>query len=383
MALEAPRKGSFLVEGLYPRVESRCVNATRGSITARYPGTLVVERADDGSLTLTAHVDFEDYLKGIAEVPPSWPMAALQAQAIAARSYALASTGWTGEGETLDEPICSTSSCQVYRGIPLDPSPDQRRWDRAVRTTRGEILVYEGRPATTFYSSTSNGRTYGNEDVFGGEPLPYLRPVTEEHDGASGLSRWNARVRFEDLAVFLEAAGEWDGSAITDVVVDDDTVTVRGAGGEVAMEESTFRAAINDYDSCVLPSRYPPGGLPTTIPSHWVSYSTRGQNLIATGRGWGHGVGMVQWGAYGKARLGWSASEILSFYYGGFEPEPFPEPGLIEVQIADGLEVLRLEPDALGAVVNGEPLERGWVKIRGGEDLTVAARGPAPVSDLG
>jgi stage II sporulation protein D len=381
VTLEAPRKGSFLVEGLYPRVDSPCVSYTRGRLDARYPGTLLVERADDGSLTLSASIPFEEYLKGIAEVPPSWPMAALETQAIAARSYALATTGWTGEGDTLDEPICSTSSCQVYRGIPLDPSSDQKRWYRAVRRTRGQILVHEGRPATTFYSSTSNGQTYGNEDVFGGEPLPYLRPVVEEHDGASGLSRWRARIRFGDLAVFLEAAGEWDGSPIGAVDVDGETVTVNGAGRSATLDESTFRAAVNDWDSCLIPSRYPPGGLPTTIPSRWVTYDARGDSLVATGRGWGHGVGMVQWGAYGKARLGWSAAEILSFYYGGFGPEPFPEPGLIEVEIADGLELLRLEPSAPGASVDGEPFERGWVKIRGGDDgLTVAARGDPPVS---
>jgi SpoIID/LytB domain protein len=379
VTLDQPRRDSLLVEGRYPLVESPCVDYSRGTLTARYPGEVTVSLADDGSLTLTAAMSFEDYLKGIAEVPPSWPMAALEAQAIAARSYALASTGWTGDGETLDEPICSTSSCQVYRGIPLDPSSDQKRWDRAVRETHGEILVDDGRPATTFYFSTSNGRTYGNEDVFGGDPLPYLRPVTEDDDGASGLSHWRSSVRFEDLARFLDAAGSWPASTPVDgVSVDGETATITGGGQTRSIAESDLRDAVNTWASCLVPSRYPPSGMPTTIPSRWVSYATRGSKLVATGRGWGHGVGMVQWGAYGKARLGWSATEIVSFYYGGFEPEPFPEPGVIEVQLADGLESMTITPSGPGATVDGEAFERRWLKIRGGDELSVKSRGPAP-----
>jgi SpoIID/LytB domain protein len=80
-----------------------------------------VSQAKDGTLTVLVTLPFERYLEGIAEVPSSWPSAALEAQAIAARSYALETTGWTGQGDTLDSPICSTTSCQVYRGIPVPP----------------------------------------------------------------------------------------------------------------------------------------------------------------------------------------------------------------------------------------------------------------------
>ena len=86
--------------------------------------------------------------------------------------------------------------------------------------------------------------------------------------------------------------------------------------------------------------------------------------------GWGHGVGMVQWGAYGKASRGLSAAEILAYYYGGLRPEPFPEPGLIEVQIASGLRSLTLLPSGDGATLDGEPLE-GRVTIAGGPELQV------------
>src|SRR5918995_1563714 len=95
---------------------------------------------------LIVSLPFGRYLEGIAEVPSSWPREALEAQAIAARSYALATTGWDGvEGETLDTPICATTACQVYRGIPVPRVPGIRRWYRAVQATRGKILLFQGR----------------------------------------------------------------------------------------------------------------------------------------------------------------------------------------------------------------------------------------------
>jgi SpoIID/LytB domain protein len=372
-SLEAPEGGSMLVRGSYPRVASRCAGAERRTLLARYPGTLTVERADDGTLALTVTLPFERYLQGIAEVPPSWPSAALEAQAVAARSYALATTGWDGrEGETLPSPICATTACQVYRGIPVPREAVVRRWYTAVRRTSGQVLLFQGRPADTVYFSTSNGHTYGNEEVFGSAPLPYLRPVLERDDGASPTSRWQTRIPLEDLARFLHEAGRWPRArAVDDVRLDGSTVTVSGGGVTRAVETSDFREAVNAWAPCLEPAAYPPGSLPVTIPSRWLHLSTDGDELVVTGRGWGHGVGMVQWGAYGKALRGWSASDILAFYYGGLRPERHPEPGLIHVQVASGLTSVRIVPSGTGAVLDGRVLGRERVEIAGGDALTV------------
>lgn len=373
VTLEAPFDASFLVIGRYPHVESRCVDAEQPRLRARYTGTLHVERSDEGMLALTVGLSFDEYLKGIAEVPASWPMAALEAQAIAARSYALATTGWQGkEGDPLEQPICATTACQVYGGIPLERSPDTRRWYRAVRRTDGEVILYNGRPAQTVYFSTSSGQTYGNEDVFGSDPLPYLRPVVERDDGASSLSHWTTDLRFEDLARFLAEAGEWAGHRrISDVGLDGGTVRISGEGRTRSMDLGTFRDAVNTYAHCLLPSRYPERGMPTTIPSRWLSMRSGRHAVTVKGRGWGHGAGMVQWGAYGKARRGLSADQILAFYYGGFRPEPYPEPGPIHVEAASGLTTLRVRPSEPGALLNGEALPRGRVVISGGDTITV------------
>lgn len=379
VTIESPVDGSLLLRGTYPRAQSPCVDPERRRLLARYPGRLLVERSDDGTISLTVTLPFERYLEGIAEVPPSWPRAALEAQAIAARSYALATTDWSGEqGETLPTPICATTACQVYRGIPVPPSPDVRRWYRAVRRTSGEVLLYDDRPAETVYFSTSNGQTYGNDEVFGSAPLPYLRPVVEDDDGASAVSRWQVRLPFEDLATFLHAAGHWRRArAISDVRLDGTTFVVSGEGVSRSIESSTFREAVNTWAPCLEPDRYPPPSsrgtpLPITIPSRWLSVSSEPDAVVVTGRGWGHGAGMVQWGAYGKALRGMPASDILAFYYGGLRPESYPEPGLIHVQVASGLTSLRIAPSEPGATLDGQVLGSERVSIAGGDELTVS-----------
>jgi len=371
--LSPPDGGSFLVRGTYPRAPSRCVDHERPLLVARYPGTLSIDSSDDGTLALTVTLPFERYLEGIAEVPSSWPRAALEAQAVAARSYALATTGWSGsDGETLPTPICSTTSCQVYRGIPVPFDPSVRRWYGAVRRTSGQVLLFDGRPAETVYFSTSNGQTYGNDEVFGSAPLPYLRPVVERDDGASPTSQWNVRLPFTDLAVFLHEAGEWPAArAISSVRLDGTTMVVSGGGASRSMDLGTFRDAVNAWAPCLEPARYPPAPLPVTIPSRWLTVSSSQDAAVVTGRGWGHGAGMVQWGAYGKALRGLSGSDILAYYYGGLRPEGYPQPGLIHVQVASGLTSLRILPSGPGASLDGEELGPGPVSIVGGDQLTV------------
>jgi stage II sporulation protein D len=371
----APGHGSLLLRGRYPHAASRCVRPPSRSFRARYPGNLRIVRSEDGTLSLTLTLPFERYLEGIAEVPPSWPTAALQAQAIAARSYALATTGWSGsQGQTLRTPICATTSCQVYRGIPVPPQPDVRRWYRAVRSTSGLVLLYQGRPAETVYFSTSNGHTYGNEQVFGSAPLPYLRPVVERDDGASPTSHWRVRIPFSDLTRFLREGGTWTAHRrVARIQSQGSTIVLSAGQSSRSLDLDSFRGIVDAWAPCLEPAHYPTDSLPVTIPSHWVRVSSTRGAAVFTGRGWGHGVGMVQWGAYGKARRGFSASQILAYYYGGLRPQPYPEPGLIHVRVASGLASLRVTPSGPGGRLDGSPLEPGRrVIVTGGDRLQVS-----------
>jgi hypothetical protein len=128
---------------------------------------------------------------------------------------------------------------------------------------------------------------------------------------------------------------------------------------------------VNIWAPCLLPGRYPQASLPVTIPSKWLTVSSDPGAAVVTGRGWGHGVGMVQWGAYGKAVRGYSASDILAYYYGGLRPQTYPEPGRIHVRVASGLTLVRITPSEPGAKLDGSELEPGPVSITGGEQLSV------------
>jgi len=132
-----------------------------------YRGTVVATAAGPG-LQLTNEVDVEQYLRGMAEVPASWPAAALQAQAIAARTFAVRAAA---SGKTL----CDDQRCQVYVGAGNeDPATNA-----ATTATRGQVLTYQGALAETVYSASAGGVSATAEEGFGpGSPdLPYLQPV--------------------------------------------------------------------------------------------------------------------------------------------------------------------------------------------------------------
>jgi stage II sporulation protein D len=376
--------GSFHVDGTYPHVESSCRRFTQPTFEARYPGDVSVERGEGKTLRIVVTVPFDEYLKGIAEVPPTWPAAALEAQAIAARSYALARIGFTGpEGAAVETPICATTACQVYRGIPLEPTRGIKRWYAAVRRTDGRSLVFQGRPADAVYFSTSNGRTYGNDEVFGSAPLPYLPGIIERDDGASPTSHWLVPLPYDDLGTFLSARGLWSDRRITHVARHGDSVEIRGGRRTTRIDEGTFREAVNGAAPCLLPGRYPTDSrygtaLPLTIPSRWYTTSAGRDAVDLVGRGWGHGVGMVQWGAYGKARKGWTTARILAAYYGGLQPRRFPEPGMIHVLVAEGLASVTVTPDGEGASFGAEPLDGRVVLLEPGKDgIRVRIRRPS------
>ena len=367
VSIKPPQDGSFLVRGAYPKSQSNCKHMHRGTIEARYPGTLSIRSADDGTLSIVLTLPFERYLEGIAEVPPSWPAAALEAQAVAARSYALAHIGWSGQqGETLQKPICATTDCQVYGGIPVPPTQGFRRWIAAVARTAGHVLLYGGRPADTVYFSTSNGHTYGERP--GVRQQPAAVPATGRRTGRRRLAhvplaRGAAVRRPRDVP---RAGGVWpDGAPSRRSGAPARTCRSPVPARRRSIDAGTFRDTVNAWASCLMPARYPTDALPTTIPSDWYDASSNAHGATVVGRGWGHGVGLVQWGAYGKAKRGWSADRILAFYYGGLRPTQYPEPGLIHVVVASGLQTLTVRPSAPGATIEGLPLSRATLRLTG------------------
>jgi stage II sporulation protein D len=149
-----------------------------------YRGDLRIAKVG-GGLQLVNVVGLEEYLLGVVpgEMPKDWPLEALKAQAVAARTYAV---GNIVKGRTFD--LYSDWRSQVYYGVASEaPGPT-----RAVRETEGEIVTYEGAPAQVFYFSSSGGRTISALDAFGSD-IPYLQSVADKWDSVSPNYRWPAQ----------------------------------------------------------------------------------------------------------------------------------------------------------------------------------------------
>ncbi len=276
------------------------------------------------------------YVEGLGEMPAGWHMEALKSQAVAARTYA-----WSSERrgyylrQGLDFDICATTACQVFRGREVVETPDVgHRWAEAVATTSGEVLAYEDRPILARFFSTSGGATRNNEDVFPKSgPRPYLKAVEDPDDAVSPLSRWTATFSREMFNAIL-SRGETLSAAVpvravrrdlADGTGTDRIVLTREDGHEVAIEASRFRAWFSEQAPKLFPDHFPGrrgdgGPMPATLPSSRLEFELTPANVIVHGFGWGHGVGMSQYGAKGKAERGMAYDDILGAYYTGLSP---------------------------------------------------------------
>ena len=317
-----------------------------------YTGELRLRAEADG-ISLIELVDIDGYLAGIREVPATWPEAALDAQAVAARTY-LAWTldrGRSSSASRYDFDICATTQCQVYAGTGAgDP-----RWVEAVARTSDEVLLFEGRPAQAMYFSTSGGRTEPIQDIFAGAtPKPYLVGA-ESPDEPSPLVEWTVSMPLSAFTAILGAAG-YDIEAVDDVAV---VPTERGEGvwhldvlgpdGVTKIPVADIRRSFNRHGPDLYPETLPanrPDGrrYPQTILSYRfdVTYipidpldvifgglpaddRPLSGTIVFEGEGWGHHVGMSQFGALAMAERGEGYADILSHFYTGLEPEPAPE----------------------------------------------------------
>ena len=294
------------------------------------------------------------YLYGLAEVPQSWPEAVLDAQVIAARTYAWRSVQ---RGTFRDYDICATVACQVFRGAEILLGTNGDRWRDAVDRTSGQVLLHQGEPILARYFSTSGGRTYANEEVFPSSgAFPYLRAIADPYDTLSPLHRWEVRFDRDDFDAIL-AEGRTLAVTVPFASIerlgpaDDPRAEVRIAGRDgrsVTVRAIVLRDFVSSRAAELFPDRYPPlradgaRALPSTIPTTRYDIEVSDAEVVLHGLGWGHGVGMGQWGAHARALDGQSASEILAAYYGGLEP--VRAPGLPD-RIRAGMGRARLDED--------------------------------------
>jgi stage II sporulation protein D len=314
----------------------------------RYFGDVQLSSASDG-LVVVNRLPLERYLLGLAEVPSGWPEEALKAQVVAARTYALWTLGRpaAGAAAVYGFDICASVECQVFAGADVVATPDGRRWAAAVAATEDEAILYEGEPILARYHSTSGGATLDNSQAFPGDPdYPYLQGVPSRTEGASPLYRWEVRFPLGHLEAML--AGVWtkahgslrrvhtvrssQGLHYPDVVL-------TGTKRRLRIDAESVRDIVRTKGPELYPGTYPSfwattsGRLPETLPANRISIATRDGVAVVTGRGWGHGTGMSQWGAHGMAERGASYEEILRHYYTGTGVGVLPARRSIEVGV--------------------------------------------------
>jgi stage II sporulation protein D len=323
----------------------------------RYRGVLRIQKESEQALTLVNVLPLEQYLYGVLprEMPAGWHPEALRAQAVAARTYALYVKVSEKYGR-LGFDLLATDESQVYGGV----GAEDPRGTAAVDATRGQVILFEGKVIGAFFHSASGGHTENSEIVWS-LSLPYIRGVPD-FDQDSPKYNWQAGFLMSDVAVALAAKGVNVGDIYglsragqEGVSGRWSAVRVTGAAGSVEMRSEDFRRALGlnstlfelrnvDPQVVAVAVPLPAGGALTVVGANGASVTTKSgaayavgadgalfrpdglaatvlrsvpAKLEVTGRGWGHGLGLSQYGANALAVKGKTYREILEYYYRG------------------------------------------------------------------
>jgi stage II sporulation protein D len=265
-------------------------------------GLVHLVRKGKGFLVIN-RVDIEEYVKGVvpAEVSSTWHPEMLKAQAVAARTYALYQQMLSA---TREYDVVATVQDQVYRG--------KQGVDagilRAVEDTRGLVVTYQDAPIYAAFSSTAAGLTEDAVNVWSKE-YPYLKGVECPFDLMSPYYQWKSSFKIDTLEQNLRQQGFSVGTIATITPLSFSRggrvakLRVLHSGGELVLRGEELRKAVG-Y---------------TIIPSTQFAIESIGRDVVLSGFGAGHAVGMCQWGAKELAELGYPFSTILRYYYPGTE----------------------------------------------------------------
>ncbi|MBF2058617.1 MAG: SpoIID/LytB domain-containing protein [Cyanobacterium sp. T60_A2020_053] len=255
-----------------------------------YRGRVLLLPEGNG-VTAVNYVDMEDYLYSVvgAEAVPSWPQEALKAQAVAARSYALHQRNTSRNGEY---DVDSSTKSQVYKGL----ASEYTTTHQAVKSTADEVMTYDGRVILAVFHSSSGGHTENVEDIWT-SPLPYLRGVVD-YDQTSPVFQWSKSVEPSQLRQVVGNIGN-----IRAIVPEKTTpqgrvvsLRVEGDRSSRSLQGADVRRAL-DLRSTLFRMSLANGG------------------LQVSGRGFGHGIGLSQWGTFYLAQNGVNYQQILAHYY--------------------------------------------------------------------
>ncbi len=274
-----------------------------GNAKRQYRGALSV-RADGNTLQVINRVGIEEYLYGVVtkESVQSWPQEALKAQAIASRTYALYQVQHR-QGREWD--MVDDEGSQVYGGVDGESAPGRR----AVDATRGMILAYRGRPIYAMFTANTGWYTGDSGFIFD-QPLPYLVAAPDPYSPGEQMGRWTRSYSASEIRQKLAEIGVHLGG-------------IRAIEPKVTCPSGRIVRVdiLDDHGSHVMRMR-PTLGRALKLPEILLKVEHNGEQFVFAGGGFGHGVGLSQWGAKAMAAKGLSVKEIMAFYYHGAEIVP-------------------------------------------------------------
>ena len=347
---ERLKHGRLTVEAEDRQKEISIPSIRRSQGTPSYFGCFEVSKESQGLLLLN-EVDVEDYLTRVvpSEMPASYEMEALKAQAVCARTYAyrqIQANAYSQYGAHVDD----STNYQVYNNI-----ESSEKTDRAVKETDGQMVFYGGTPAETYYFSTSCG--YSTDGTIWGASLddvPYLKGIClsengrmadlttndafipfiqgqgePNYDSGFPMYRWKTTVTNKKLAETVTGIGTIQGIFVTERGTGGiaKTVKIVGSDGEKVLKgQSQIRSVLGGSELEYVKND---GGTMTgwaTLPSAFIAVDETARDeekgirtFTIWGGGYGHGVGMSQNGAQEMARQGKNYRDILTFFYSGVE----------------------------------------------------------------
>lgn len=290
--------------------------------TPVYQGSLEL-RPGAGGILVINQLPLEEYLKSVvpSEMPASYDMEALKAQAICARTYAVKQRE-EHRLESLGADVDDSVNYQVYGNIAVQETSTE-----AVEETKGQVLCQNGEPIEAYYFSTSAGVTSTDEIWGAEEAASWLKSVPCSFDSDQPWSRWQVRIPW-DVLQSAAAAHLGQEGALLDVAVtkrqESGAVTgmnvVTEAGSFTLNEEYEIRQFLSP-SGCMITEK---NGAETEggalLPSAYFDLTlNNGVSVTVTGRGYGHGVGMSQTAANEMAKQGYTCEEILDYFFKNVE----------------------------------------------------------------
>lgn len=329
----------------------------------RWYGGFEYRRSTGGNINVINVAPLDDYVRGVLpyEMSPQWPLEALKAQAVCARTYALLPSKHYASYRF---DVCNTTDCQVYQGVNLASALT----DQAVQETAGMVAMYGGKYAETYYCSANGGASESSANVWS-NPLPYLAGKEDPYEKLTEIPDYAYTITYtySQLAGRLREKGYSIGN-VTSAYVSRTTPT--GNVAEVTVRDSSGKTVVLTKEECrwtldTKSMRFTISGGGSgagwtvnrsgdTLTSLSGVYTVSGKGLVGlfgggnayvvtssgtsvlqpsggtggtgngitiTGTGWGHGVGMSQYGAKAMAEQGYTYEDILLFYYTGISLE--------------------------------------------------------------